>query len=163
MLGVFAEVLSDRRFYYLIDYLNFSGGTSYYRNRLMEVAVTYLPEYWTFGYGSEHPHHWGAQVDGRIIVDIVNHYIFLAVKGGIVPAIGYLVVQCLGLRESWVTWKLAGKRVRRMAFIQSGGLLGVMMGSLAVSLFAPAVGLVYMLMAVMVRQPLNDPLAYDVE
>ncbi len=160
-MGILAEILSDRRFYYLIDYLNFSGGTSYYRNRLIEVAVRHLPEYWIFGYGSEWPNHWGAQIDQRRVVDIVNHYVILAVYGGAIPAVCYLAVQALGIREAVGTWRVAGTRTRRMAFLQSGGLLGVMLGSLAVSLFAPAVGLVYILMATMVRQPLDDPEAYD--
>ena len=163
VMGVMAEIASNRHFYHLVDYLNIAGGGSYYRNRLLEVAVLNLPEYWMFGYGSpeNYPHHWGGQIDGRRHVDVVNHYVLLAIYSGILSPLLYLIVHGLVLREAASTWKIAGLRVRRMAYLQAATLVGVALGCMAVSLFAPAHGLIYMLMGVMARQPLREPEAFE--
>lgn len=155
-MAVMLEILSDRRFYHLVDYLNIAGGTSWYRNKLMEVAFTQLPEYWLFGHGSEHPHHWGKLIDGRPIVDIVNHYVLLAVGGGLLAMLGYIAVQVLCLKESIRAWSESGFRTRRMAYIQAAALLGVVFGSLAVSMYAPAISLVHLLLGSMARQPRDE-------
>ncbi len=163
VLGLLAEIASNRHFYHLVDYINIAGGGSYYRNRLLEVAVLNLPEYWLFGYGSpeNYPNHWGEQIDGRKHVDVVNHYVLLAIYSGILAPMLYLLAQVLVLRESVRTWKVAGLRVRRMVYLQAAGLIGVALGCLAVSLFAPAIGLIYLLMGVMARQPLDEPEAFE--
>lgn len=160
-MAVMLEILSDRHFYHLIDYLNIAGGTSWYRNRLMEVAFSQLHEYWLFGHGSEHPHHWGKLIDGRDHVDIVNHYIVLAVGGGVLAMLGYIAVQVLCLKEAVRTWSFAGLRTRRMAYIQAAALLGVICGSLAVSMYTPTISLVHLLLGSMARQPRDEEDEYE--
>ena len=163
VLGVLAEIASNRHFYHLVDYINIAGGGSFYRNRLLEVAVRFLPEYWLFGYGGpeNHPHHWGPEIDGRRHVDVVNHYVLLAIYSGVTAPILYLIAQALVLRQAVVTWRVAGLRVRRMAFLQAAALIGVALGCLAVSLFAPAIGLIYLLMGTMAQQPLDEAEAFE--
>jgi hypothetical protein len=82
-MSLFLEVASNRHFYNLIDYLALDPHTAWYRTRLIEVAVTHVSDFWLIGVGSNWPHHWGPILDGRNHVDVVNHFLIVALYGGL--------------------------------------------------------------------------------
>jgi hypothetical protein len=84
-LLIFIEIASNRHFYNLIDYLAINQQNAWYRTRLLEVAFNQWQEYWLFGTGGVTPNHWGPMIDGRWYVDLVNHFVILALYGGFCP------------------------------------------------------------------------------
>lgn len=152
IMCVLAEFSSNRHFYDLIDYVNISGGGGWYRNRLIEVAVAQLHEYWAFGFAGEWPMHWGALIDGRKHVDVVNHYIVTAIYAGLPATVMLLACQILGIRECVRTWRAADPAMRKLVFGLACTMLGLMFGLMSVGLYSTPVMLMYILLASMIQR-----------
>lgn len=150
-LAVFLELASNRHFYDLIDYLALNSGTSWYRSRLIEVAVSNLHEYWMFGYGSRWPHHWGMLIDRRGHVDIVNHYVIVAITGGVLSLVAYVAVLALALRDCVRHFRTAPEQARTLLFGQGALLVALAAASMSVGLYGPPLILTYILLGSMVR------------
>jgi hypothetical protein len=153
-LCIFVELVSHRHFYQLIDYLALSEETAWYRARLLEVAVSHLPDYWLFGVGNHWPHHWGLEIDTRAHVDVVNHYIIVALYGGL-PSLACYVGGIIGAGRASARVAVFARvqGMRRLGFGLVCTLIAVAGASMSVGLFGPPLLLMYMLMGVMVSLP----------
>lgn len=85
LVGIYVvlTLVMTRPAYYIIQRLEVVGGsTGWYRSRLIEVALTHINEWWLAG--TDYTRHWmfGNAVDANHI-DLTNHYIALAVMGGL--------------------------------------------------------------------------------
>jgi len=139
---IIIEIFSNRHFYSLIDYISISSN-SWYRTRLLEVAVNQWHEYWLFGFGGNTPHHWGALLDGRKHVDLVNNYIVAAVIGGF-PAVFILFrIHYLIITKALVIWRGDDEQLKVYAFGIACLMIALMLGSMSVGLFASALILSY--------------------
>ncbi len=98
------ETVSSRHFWHLMEYVNVFSGDYWYRGRLIEVALQQWSEYWLVGVGSDYPQHWGALIDGRQYVDLVNQYILAALNGGLLGLALFLSPFILALRLSTRAW-----------------------------------------------------------
>jgi hypothetical protein len=139
LLMVAMEVLSNRHFYHLIDYLALDRGNAgaYYRSRLMEVAVKYLPNYWAVGYGSQTLDKWGPEIDGRNMVDMVNHYIILATTGGLLAMFLYIGIKIAALVTLIRCYQHAEPAMKPVAFGLASMLLALSFSELSVGLYGP--------------------------
>ncbi|HYE61213.1 MAG TPA: hypothetical protein VD997_04385 [Phycisphaerales bacterium] len=139
LLLVAVEVLSNRHFYHLIDYLALDKGNAgaYYRSRLMEVAVKYLPNYWAVGYGGKTLDNWGPDIDGRTIVDMVNNYVLLAASGGVLAALLYIGVKIAALVTLIKCYRQGEPAVKAVAFGLASVLIALSFSELSVGLFGP--------------------------
>jgi len=156
VFAVFLEIASNRHFYNLIDYVALNSGTAWYRTRLLEVAVNNLNEFWLFGVGSNMPHHWGQQLDGRSHIDIVNHYLMLALYGGLPAAFMYIYIHVRIFKNAIFTWRFnADSKQRSLLFGLLSTILALDMSSLSVSLFGPVLPLSHILMAITVAYSQN--------
>jgi len=141
MLGV--EILSNRHFYHLIDYLSLDKATAYYRTRLLEVAVNQVHEYWLVGLGGIAPLHWGMLIDGRAHVDIVNNYVIVAVSGGLAALYMFVRIQLLCFKRAVLFYK-TDKDLQVFGFGLASLLLSFMLGTLSVGVFSSVLTFSYL-------------------
>lgn len=148
---IFLEILSNRHFYNLIDYLAMNSKNAWYRTRLLEVAITRLEEFWLFGVGNNTPHHWGTAIDGRWYIDLVNHFLILALYGGIPALIIYALSHILALRTAVCNWQLSNdQNYRKLIFGLAACLIALDVASMSVGLYGPAILLSYILLGILV-------------
>lgn len=152
-LCVFLEVASNRHFYELVDYFAMSGTTAYYRTRLLEVAVANFGEYALVGTGGVRPDHWGMQIDGRGHVDLVNNYVLVAVESGLLGLILFFSIQIGAIRRAISIYRHGDKAAKIYGFTIGAVIIAVMISSISVGLFNPALMISYMLYgAVQIRK-----------
>lgn len=138
LLCVALELFSTRHFYYLICYIGLSSETAWYRVRLLEVAVEYLPEYWLFGYGDKSWEHWGLKIDGRFFIDCVNNYIFIGAMHGVATMLCYLLAKLLAVWGVVRAWRRLDAERRWVAFSLAATVVAVALAECSVSVFGPA-------------------------
>jgi hypothetical protein len=150
-IGLFLEVASNRHFYNLIDYVTLDPHTAWYRARLLEVAASHLSEFWLVGVGSQWPHHWAETLDGRNHVDIVNHFLLVALYGGLPALFMYIASHCIAISYVIDFWKSnADIPLRLVAFNLACVLIALDFSSMSVSLFGPPQILAHILLALIV-------------
>lgn len=149
LVGAIAvEIISDRHFYDMIQYFAMNGNTAWYRSQLLKVAITNYKEYYLFGAGGVWPHHWGAQVDGRRIVDIVNQYIMIALYGGISLLVLFLYAifkPMVNFYKDWTEERTNLNEARRLFLF---ALIAVFLSGFTVAFYNPYELLVYILFGV---------------
>lgn len=137
--ALFAEFASNRHFYNLIEYVTFNSQTAWYRSRLLEVAFLNSNEFIWYGVGDTWPNHWGAQIDGRAIVDVVNQYLIVALRGGIIGLILFLVINVGIVLKSFELGRKE-KGYLRIAWV----VISLNFGGLTVGYFNPVENLIYL-------------------
>lgn len=162
LIALFLEFASNRHFYNLIDYLALDSRTAWYRTRLLEIASSHLSDFWLFGVGSEWPHHWAAILDGRDHIDVVNHFLIVALYGGLPAMFLYCASHYLAISYVATFWK-SGESIslRHIAFNLACVLLALDFSSMSVGLYGPPLLLSHILLALIVAvtqmRQLPDP------
>lgn len=150
------DIASNRQFYDLVDYFTFSKSTAWYRGRLMEVALFEggMSGHWLAGYGFADPG-WGAKINGIEVTDMVNHYLVVLCRYGLIGFIPFIVtITCVvkrlrkAFREStlpedrWLIWCL------------SGSLFGLLSAFYSVSLFGQTDTIFYLMIGLCAVMPI---------
>jgi len=131
------ELLSNRHFYHLIDYLAIDSNSAWYRTRLMEIAISQVHEYWLYGVGGNWPHHWANLLDGREQIDVVNHFIITALYGGILAFFLYLSTHIVAINIAIKTQrKTQDENIKKLLFGLVVIILAIDFSSLSVGLFS---------------------------
>jgi len=149
------EVLSNRHFYDVISRFTFNANTAWYRGRLIEVALFEggMSGHWLTGFGFVDPR-WTDLIDHRNHTDIVNHYLVILCRFGLVGFIPFVLVVkemikrlvkayklCKAEADQWLIWCLGG---------QLYGLFGAMF---SVSLFGQPRTFFYILIGIAGAMP----------
>lgn len=151
ILAVGLEVLSNRHFYNLIDYLALDPHTAWYRTRLLEVAFSQWQDFWIVGVGSTWPHHWAELLDGRAHIDVVNHFLIVALYGGFPATIMYISTHVIGIRLAANAWRnTTDDGLRKWLFALSATLIALDFSSMSVGLFGPVLLLSHVLLGMLV-------------
>jgi len=136
LMIIFVNFLSNRSFFYVVGRFTFDEGNSWYRARLMDVAIEKLPDYWVSGYGMKDPG-WGPILDGRKKTDLCNAYVLQAVQfglGGLILFIGILIYSMVRIyryihksTDKWgeeAAWLVGGALISLIVVFFSVGLFG---------------------------------------
>jgi len=150
-MSIMMELLSNRHFYNLIDYIALNSSTAWYRTRLIEVAVSRLEDFWIVGVGSDWPHHWAALLDGRLHIDVVNNFIIIALYGGLPALFMYITVHMIAIKKTIRSFR-AEKNIprRKLLFGLAAALIALDLSSMSVGLYGPALLLSYILLGLLV-------------
>lgn len=149
--AIVMEIASNRHFYNLIDYLALDPHTAWYRTRLLEVAVSQWQDYWLLGVGANWPDHWAALLDGRNHIDIVNHFVLVALYGGIPAVTMYVATHVIAVRMAVNAWHSTHDTARRnVLFGMAATLISLDLASMSVGLFGPAILLSHILLGLMI-------------
>jgi len=140
------ELGSNRHFYYVLGDFTMDPESAWYRARLIDVAISKIPEYWKYGYGFGDPG-WGPLIDGRSRSDGVNDYVVQAVLHGIFGLAVYLGVLAAALhgvvrkyRETRSQW------TRSAVWALACAMIGMMTAFWSVSLFGQTISVFYVLL-----------------
>ncbi|MBE7636397.1 hypothetical protein GUA87_06035 [Sneathiella sp. P13V-1] len=148
------HLISERGIHYVGSYLGLNSATAWYRGRLIDVAFSELGSYWLFGYGSNLPHYWGGMVDGRPIIDIVNHYILVAVYGGLMALVLFLSITWLAYRNIFkLKLHTLPKKERYVGFSLIAILFSLNVAMLSVSFYDTPNKYYFALLGIMISYP----------
>jgi hypothetical protein len=150
------EIISNRHFYDTIGRYTFSGGSAWYRSRLIDVAFTEggMSGHWLAGYGintsaaADASAAWAERIDRRSRVDMVNDYLGNLFKFGLIGLLPFLAMLAAAviallkalkasetLGDTWLTWCVGCS------------LFGTLAAMNTTSLFGPPVVILYMMLA----------------
>jgi len=133
------EVISNRHFYDVIDRFTFSSGTAWYRSKLMEVGLGGgMSGHWLTGYGFVDPG-WSRHIDGRSHTDMVNHYLLVLCRYGLVGFIPFALMireTVKGLVRS--SRAACSESLRWLIWCLGASLFGLLFAFFSVSLFGQA-------------------------
>lgn len=141
------EVASNRHFYDVIGRFTFSASTAWYRSRLIEIAFFEggMSGHWLTGYGQVDPG-WGPRIDLREFTDIVNHYILVLARYGLVGLIPFIVVLIAVFKKLVEALRLSvSQEDRWLTWCVMASLFGLLGGFFTVSLFGQPVVVFYMI------------------
>lgn len=139
IMCVSVEVLSNRHFYDVIGSFAMDGRTAWYRSMLIEVALFQggMDGHWLFGYGYEADPGWSAYIDMRGHTDIVNHYLLILSRFGLVSLIPFFAINFQAVKrlicafkitpfkgDKWMVWSLASIMVALFAVFFTVNLFG---------------------------------------
>ncbi len=136
---IFVEVASNRHFYHLISYLGLSGGTAWYRTRLIEVMLSHIDEYWAIGIGGKSTDHWIDEIGGQASLDIVNHFLLLAYLSGVMAPILYLTAHIIAIKKAIKAYNSPSpKKYKRFIFCLASAIVALDITSLSVGIYGPS-------------------------
>lgn len=149
------EVASNRHFYDVIGPFTFSASTAWYRSRLIEVALFEggMSGHWLTGYGQVDPG-WGPRIDFREFTDIVNHYVLVLARYGLVGLVPFIAVLVAVFKKLVEALRLsASEEDRWLTWCVLAALFGLLGGFFTVSLFGQPVVVFYMIMGFSAAMP----------
>lgn len=147
-LCLMVEVASNRHFYDVIGRFTFSSSTAWYRSRLIEVALFEggMSGHWLTGYGQADPG-WGPRIDFREFTDIVNHYVLVLARYGLVGLIPFIVLLVAVIKKLIEALRMSvTEEDRWLTWCVMASLFGLLGGFFTVSLFGQPIVVFYMIM-----------------
>jgi len=147
LMCALVEIISNRRFYHVVGRLTFSSQTTWYRARLFEVAVLEggMSGHWLLGYGFAEPG-WGLKIDTRPWTDLSNHYLLKLCRYGLVGFIPFCAVIIAAIKKLFEGfWLVRNDEDIWLIWCVAGGLIAVLLGFGAVSLFGPPMILLFII------------------
>jgi len=139
------ELISTRHFYYYPCRFTFSVATAWYRGRLMDVALFEggVSGHWLTGYGLatdaslKASLEWAAKIDHRNHVDMVNEYLLVLFRYGLIALVPFLAMICAAIKrliealrlclldsDRWLVWCVSGSLAGILVAITSVSLSG---------------------------------------
>jgi len=155
LMCLLVEVISNRHFYFPLTRFTFNPSTAWYRAKLLDVALFEggMSGHWLTGYGQGDPG-WGAKIDGRSTVDIVNHYLLILYKFGLAGLVPYLVVLAAAARRLADAFKASTSKADQwLIWCLAGAFFGVLCAMFSVSLFGQPVNVFYMILGLCAVMP----------
>ena len=155
VLCAVVEIISNRHFYEVFDRFSLSGSAVWYRSRLIEVALFEggMDGHWLIGYGNEKLK-WGKRIDGRSYTDVVNHYLVILSRYGLIGLIPFLVLVAAAMMKLIKTFKQNNAPPDAwLLWCFSGTMIGVILAMNTVMLFGPPRTLFYILLALCAQLP----------
>ncbi len=145
----FIEIISNRHFWETIDRFTFSSKTAWYRTRLIEVALFEdgMTDHWLAGHGLDDPG-WSMKIDLRSHTDMVNHYILILSRYGLIGFIPFMLMLKRAAKSLICAIKHANSHPDRwLAWTLAGAFLGLLASLFSVSLFGPPITMFYLLLS----------------
>lgn len=145
------EVLSDRHFFEVIDRFTLNSATAWYRSRLIEVAFFEggMRGHWIAGFGYNADPGWGPIIDTRSYVDIVNHYILVLVRFGLIGFIPFVMMNVEAIKRLRLSDKLASQKGDHwLIWCVGASLFGMYCSFMSVALFEQILTLFYVILAI---------------
>jgi hypothetical protein len=148
------DVASNRRWYHVLaSYSTLDAGTAYYRIGLMEEALGGgMSGHWLAGYGMVG--RGGTQSFNWKHKDIVNHYILILVRYGLLALVPFVAAVTAGffqLRRALA--RAVQENARWLVWTVMAALVGILAAMFSVSLFGQPGNLFYILLALAAGMP----------
>jgi hypothetical protein len=161
------EIISNRHFYDVLGGFTLDPTTSWYRSKLIDVALFQggMSGHWLTGFGEVDPG-WAPKIDGRDHTDIVNQYILVLSCYGLMGLIPFIAVIIVALNAIIKAFQMSvSEGDRWLIWCLAGALFGLLVSLFTVSLFGPPTSILYILfgfcgaMPQIIRQTNYQPVA----
>ncbi len=155
IMCVVVEVVSNRHFWEVLDRFSLSGSAVWYRSRLIEVAFfeNGMGGHWVTGFGHHDPG-WGPRIDGRAFTDLVNDYLVILCRYGIVGFIPFAIMLFLAVSKLVKAFK---RNIRApdawLLWCFSGAMFGIILAMNTTMLFGPPRTIFYIMLAMCAQVP----------
>lgn len=139
------EVISNRHFYYYPTRFMLSKSSAWYRGRLMDVALFEggMSGHWLTGYGLTTDEslkasaEWGAKIDRRKRVDMVNEYLLIVFRYGLMALIPFLAMLYAAIKKLKEAWKISLSDADKwLIWCLSASIVGLLLAFFTTSLHA---------------------------
>jgi hypothetical protein len=144
------EVTSNRHFFEVIDRFTLSSGSAWYRGRLIEVGLLEggMNGHWIAGFGPDVDPGWGPIIDRRSFTDIVNHYIYVLCRAGLIGLIPFVIMNVAAVKRLVYSDKLAIHHSGKwLVWCLAAALFGLLIGFWTVSIYDIPLTLYYIMLA----------------
>jgi len=157
LMCVCVEIISNRHFYEVIDRFTFSGGSAWYRSKLIEVGIFEggMTDHWITGYGWGVDPGWSAKIDFRRHTDLgANQYLAILSGYGLIGLVPFLAIY-IGVVKRLIEAYKASFLVsdKWMIWCLSAGFFGMAAGFMAVSIFGQPTTIYYMMLGFAAMMP----------
>jgi len=142
------EITSNRHFYDILGGFTISPGTAWYRSRLIEVALFEggMSGHWVAGFGNDADPGWSSRIDGRAHTDVVNHYLLVLVRYGLIGLVPFLAMNIMAIKKLIDGYKKSIlKSDKWLIWCLSAGFFGLAGAMMSVSLFGQPTTVYYMM------------------
>lgn len=143
------EIVSNRHFFEVVDrFVPGNRRNCWYRTRLIEMALFEggMSDHWLTGYGLAEPG-WGPRIDGRSYTDMVNHYLLILSRFGLIGFIPFLLMIGTAIKTLFERfWLLWSDGDRWLVWCLTGALFGVIFALNSVSIFPPCRNFFYIIL-----------------
>jgi hypothetical protein len=142
------EIISNRHFYDVLGGFTLSPATAWYRSKLIDVALFEggMSEHWLTGFGLFVDPGWGLKMDGRIITDVVNHYLLILAYYGLIGFVPFLCICIMVVKKLIDAYKASMfDSDRWLVWCLAAGLFGLAGALMSVSLFGQPATIFYMM------------------
>lgn len=132
------EVLSNRHFFQVIDRFTLNSATAWYRSRLIEIVLFEggMSGRWIAGFGYGVDPGWANRIDFRDHTDIVNHYILVLVRFGLIGFIPFVAMNVAAIKQLILSDKLTTQKADHwLIWCVGASLFGMYCAFMSVSLF----------------------------
>ncbi|MHC4543148.1 MAG: hypothetical protein ACYTDW_00085 [Planctomycetota bacterium] len=142
------EIISNRHFYDVLGGFTINPATSWYRSRLIDVALFEggMSGHWLVGYGLRDPG-WGPRIEGFERTDVVNHYIVVLACYGLVGLVPFIAIIGAAIRQIVIAFRRSTLDSEKwFIWCLSGSMFGILPAMMTVSLFGPAITVFYIML-----------------
>ncbi len=155
VLCALVEIISNRHFYEVIDRFTFSGSTAWYRARLIHVGLFEggMSGHWLVGYGDgtgaaeQASAEWSAKIDNRPQVDMVNHYLVILFRYGLIALVPFFGVIFVAIRRLIQAAKLSLSDLDNgLIWCLAAALFGTLGAMTSTMLFGPPINIFYIML-----------------
>jgi len=148
LLCLSIEIVSNRHFYDLLGAFTMNPGTAWYRGRLIDVAFFEggMSGHWGSGFGFEDPG-WGPMIDMRNYTDVVNHYIVVLCRYGLIGLVPFMALLAVAVRNLYRVFKMnLIAEERWLVWCLGASFFGLLISLNAVWLFGQTITLFYIML-----------------
>jgi len=143
------EIISNRHFYDVLGGFTFNPATAWYRSRLISVALYEggMSGHWLTGFGYFVDPGWGPEIDGRGHTDLVNHYLLILCRYGLIGLLPFLAVAVAVVKRLVYAYRLTVfVSDRWLIWCLAAALFGLSGAMVSVSLFGQPRTILYILL-----------------
>lgn len=142
------EITSNRHFYDVLGGFTYSAQTAWYRSKLIDVALFEggMSGHWLAGFGYATDPGWHAKIDGRDHTDMVNHYLLILSRYGLIGLVPFLAMNIAAVKRLVDIYNVSVSNPNRwLIWCLSAGLFGLWGAFVSVSLFGQPTTVYYMM------------------
>jgi len=143
------EIASNRHFYDVMGDFTMDSRTAWYRSRLMDVAFFEggMKGHWLTGYGYGVDPKWSEKIDRRDHTDIVNHYLLILSRFGLVGFLPFFAANIVALKNLLKALRMAALESDKwLVWCLMAGMLGLGGVFFTTSLFGQPRTIYYMML-----------------
>jgi hypothetical protein len=142
------EIISNRHFYDVLGSYTIVPGTAWYRSRLIEVALFEggMSGHWLTGFGYDVDPGWCRNIDGRSRTDVVNHYLLVLCRFGLVGFLPFLAMNIVAIKQLVGTYKASVLRSDKwLIWCLGAGLFALAGAFMTICVFGPPNSVYYLM------------------